>query len=248
MLEKLLRKIPSVFTILSISLALPLNAQTKYKKNIEFEDVERRGFYDIMKLYSDAICIKEIPFLIALHRCFHQDKILPRGYMLILKKHTILSLKKKAMSLNGMEDLENSLIYNIKSLVIYKKKKNRYKKNLCNFIIYLEPGAYEIPKTGGAKLVVPKKIMGSIYYNKKHRNNKMTVYLHTGGIKLELPRYAKTISLGIIGDMDIGIAVLEFLKENWITRLLYVKSKDNPKRKGWSFNVTKCGKIRPYSK
>ena len=57
----------------------------------------------------------------------------------------------------------------------------------------------------------------------------MTVYLHTGGIKLELPRYAKRISLGILQDMDIGIAQLEFVNFNWVTRLLYVKSADNPK-------------------
>ena len=158
-----------------------------------------------------------------------------------------MALKKNAISLHTIGVLEQSLIHHIKNIVLYKKKKNRFRKNLCNFIINLEPGAYKIPKTGGAKLVTPWKIMGSIYYNRKNRTNKMTVYFHTGGIKLELPKYAKRISLGILSDMDIGIAELEFIGMNWVTRLVYVKSKDNPQRKGWSFNTTKCNKIRPYS-
>ncbi len=238
-----------LFLILSILIApiTSLQAQSKYTQQIRLDQVERRGVYDIMKLYMDEICIKEIPFFIALHRCFYLDKRLSRGYRLILKKKTIMALKKKAVKLYKLTELEKSLIYNINSIVLYKKKENRYKKHLCNFILNLEAGVYEIPETGGAKLVVPGKIMGSIYYNRKNRRNKMTVYLHTGGIKLELPKYAKRLSLGILDDMDIGIAELEYVKMNWVTRLVYVKSRENPERKGWSLNTTECNKIRPYS-
>jgi len=241
------RRYTGMFICVILGFYLPLNAQSKYTRVIRLDQVERRGVYDIMKLYIDEICIKEIPFFIALHRCFYQDKRLPRGYQLLLNKNTIMALKKNAISLHNIGELEKSLIHNIKNIVFYKKKKNRFKKSLCNFIIDIEPGAYKIPKTGGAKFVVPGKIMGSIYYNRKNRTNKMTVYLHTGGIKLELPKYAKRISLGILSDMDIGIAELEFIRMNWITRLVYVKSKDNPQRKGWSLNTTECNKIRPYS-
>ncbi len=237
----------AVLTILLIGFCFSPHAQSKYTKQVHLKDIERRGIYDIIKLYADEVCIKEIPFLIALHRCFYQDKRLPQGYRLAIKGETIISLGKKAAVLQNMSELEKSLLNNIKSLVLYKKKKNRYRKNLCNFILSLEPGAYEIPKTGGAKIVLPKKIIGSIYYNKKVRTNKMTVYLHSGGIKLELPKYAKRISLGILNDMDIGIAELEFIRMNWITRLLYVKTRDLPQRKGWTFNTTQCNKIRAYS-
>ena len=193
------------------------------------------------------MCIKEIPFFIALHRCFYQDKRLPKGSRLVLRRNTIQSLKNKAANLHGMDELEESLIYKLDSLILYKLRKNRHKKYLCNFIAHVDSGSYEIPKTG-AKLIVPDKIKGSIYYNRKNLTNKMTVYLHTGGIKLELPTYAKRVTLGLLHDMDVGIAELEFIKESWVARLLYVKSKDNPQRKGWSFNMTSCNKIRPYSK
>jgi len=234
--------------ILALSPLFSFGAQkNRYQQYIRLADVEKLGAYDIMKLYNEEMCVKEIPFLIALHRCFYQDKRLPKGFKLVLRQSTIYPLKRKAIELHGMKELEESMIYKLDSLMLYKLRKNRYKKNLCNFIAYLDSGAYEIPETG-AKLVVPGVIKGSIYYNRKGKGNKMTVYLHTGGIKLELPAYAKRITLGILSDMDIGIAELEFTKGNWVARLLYVKSRENPKKKGWSFNMTKCNKIRPYSK
>ena len=245
--EKITTLLPYLFIILLINSLLSLGADSRYRINITLEDVERKGAYDIMKLYNDEMCIKEIPFFISLQRCFYQDKRLPKGYRLVLRKNTIQSLKKKSVSLHSMMGLEKSLIYKLDSLTLYKLRKNRYRKHLCNFIAYVDSGAYEIPKTG-AKIVVPDVIKGSIYYNKKNKTNKMTVYFHTGGIKLKLPRYAKTFSIGILSDMDIGIAELEFINENWIARLIYIKSKEDPKRKGWSFNMTTCNKIRPYSK
>ena len=237
----------TLFAILVIGSLFSFGAQNRYRMHIRLGDVEKRGVYDIMKLYNDEMCVKEVPFLIALHRCFYHDQRLTKGFKLVLRQSTIYPLKRKAIELYGMKELEESLIYKLDSIILYKLRKNRHKKNLCNFIAYIDSGAYEIPETG-AKLIIPNVIKGSIYYNKKNRTSKMTVYLHTGGIKLELPAYAKRITLGILSDMDIGIAELEFIKGNWITRLLYLKSKENPKRKGWSFNMTKCNKIRPYSK
>ncbi len=246
-LQKHTKIVVTLSVILVIGPLFSFGAQNRYRKYLRLADVEKMGAYDIMKLYNDEMCIKEVPFLIALHRCFYQDQRLPKGFKLVLRQNTIMPLKKKALKQHGMKELEESLIDKLDSLVLYKSRKNRYKKNLCNFIAYVDSGAYEIPKTG-AKIVIPNVIKGSIYYNRKNRTNKMTIYLHTGGIKLELPKYAKRITLGILSDMDIGIAELEFIKGTWITRLLYVKSKENPKRKGWSFNMTKCNKIRPYSK
>lgn len=245
--KKITALLPHLFIILLINSLLSLGASSRYRINVTLEDIERKGAYGIMKLYNDEMCIKEIPFFISLHRGFYQDKRLAKGYRLVLRKNTIQSLEKKSASLHSMMELEESLIYKLDSLILYKLRKNRYRKYLCNFIAHVDSGAYEIPKTG-AKIVVPSVIKGSVYYNKKNITNKMTVYFHTSGIKLKLPRYAKTISLGLLSDMDIGIAELEFIKESWVARLLYVKSKDNPKRKGWSFSMTKCNKIRPYSK
>ncbi len=236
------------FAILLVNYSLSFSASNKYQQSIELDEIEKKNVYDIMALYIEDMCIKEVPFFIALHRCYHQDKRLPKGYKLLIDKYTVLQLKKQATSLHNMDELNGSSIYRLDSLILYKKKANRYKKNLCNFIAYVDPGAYEVPKTG-AKLIVPGVIKGSIYYNKNNKNKKMVVYFHVGGIKLELPGYAKTLSLGLLTDMDIGIAEVEFTKGNWISRLIYVKKNKNEKiQKGWSFNIGKCNKITPYLK
>ena len=237
-----------LFALLLLSCNLNnIHAQKKYSQRVSYNELKNRGFFKIVGQYSGDMCVKEIPFLIALHRSFYQDKRLVNGYRLTMSKKTIIALKNRAKYLKNMKELKKSLIYKIDSLTIYKKKKNRLNKKLCNFVLYIKPGAYEIPKIG-AKLVVPKKVYGSIYYNKKVHTKKMVVYLHSSGIKLELPGYAKAISLGMIHDMDIGIAEIEYIQRAWITKLLYVSTKRNTKRKGWSFNLSKCNRIRPYSK
>ena len=224
-----------------------IHAQKKYSVRVSSSEVIKRGFFKVIGQYSGSMCVKEIPFLIALHRSFYLDKRLTNGYRLTLGKKTITVLKNRAKNLKNMKELKKSLIYKIDSLTIYKAKKNRLNKKLCNFILYIQPGPYEIPKTE-AKLVVPKKVYGSIYYNKNASTKKMTVYLHSSGIKLELPGYAKAISLGMINDMDIGIAEIEYAQKVWTTKLLYVSKKRNTKHRGWSFNLSNCNKIRPYSK
>jgi len=224
-----------------------IGAHSKYQKPITIKETEARGVCDTIRVYADKMCIKEIPFFIALFKCFYEDQRLQTRQELILEKDTILYLKEYATKTLGMTDLENSLICKLQQLTLYKTSENRYNKKLCNFFAVVDSGAYEIPKTG-AKLIVPGSLKGSIYYNKRSPIKKITVYLHTAGIRLELPGYAKTISLGFISDMDIGIAELENCDDTWVTRLLYVKKKNNPKKTGWSFNITECKKIRPYSR
>jgi hypothetical protein len=213
--------------------------------HVDIDEVESRGFYPIMKNYIDDMCIKELPFFIAMHRCFYDDRRLRRGSMFVVRRHTLQGLRRRAADVHGMESLAQSDIVRLDSLCLYKRPGKRSNRFLCDLIVYCEKGGYEIPETG-AKIVVPRVLMGSIYYNKKH-SSRMVVYLHTGGIKLELPGYAKKLSLGVIGDMDIGFAELEYMYNTWNARLLYVSSKGDEQRKGWTFNVTECKKIRPYS-
>ncbi len=221
----------------------------KYVRSITSMEVEKKGAFPIMESYTSDMCVKEIPFLLGLFHCFSNDQRITKGFRLTLDKYTLLSLKRDASLKHGLKELQGSMIYKLDSLVLYKLKKNRYKKNLCNFIAYLEPGTYPIPNTGGASVLLPGVLKGSIYYDQNSPSKKMAVYLHVSGIKLQLPGYAKTMSFGLLCDMDIGIAELEFIKKSWTARLLYVKTGQNQKNtKGWSFNISKCGKIRPYSR
>ena len=215
------------------------------RHRVTLKETESLGVYDIMHLYIEDMCIKEIPFFLALHRCFHRDKRLARGAMLLLDKKTLTALHQKSVMHHGMEQLKKSSLRDLDSLFLYRKRKNRKNKSLCNFILYMKPGEYEIPKTG-ATVCVPGRIAGSVHYGTT--TGKMVVYVHTGGIRLNLPRYAKTLTLGMVGDMDIGFAELEYTSKEYVARLLYVESAENRKRKGWSFNVTECRKIRPYTR
>ena len=213
--------------------------------NVSLREAKARGVFNVMKHFGEEICIREIPLFLALHRCFYSDKRLVYGTRMVLNRETIGQLLQAAAREDGTDELSTSSTGKIDSLVLYRKKKNRRKKNLCNFVAYVEPGSYAIPKTD-AEIALPNRVAGSILYNKE--KGSMTVYFHTGGIKLELPSYSKALSLGIIGDMDIGIAELEYGRGGWTARLLYMKANKDKDVKGWSFNVTKCRKIRPYSK
>ncbi|MBD3392810.1 MAG: hypothetical protein GF418_11965 [Chitinivibrionales bacterium] len=213
-----------------------------FRVRISAAEAERRGIYDVMRLYMDEVCIKEVPFFIALHRCFSVDPRIKRGKALVLTRRTILALRDRAVKLHRLTDLKKSDIECIDSLVLFKKGGNRYNQLLCNFEVFVRPGKYRIPETG-ADVVVPEKVFGSIHYSR--RSGKMVVYIHCAGIKLHLPRYAKAMSLGILDDLDVGFAELEMQERAWTARLLYVK-KLGGVRTGWSFNATECRKIRPY--
>jgi hypothetical protein len=214
------------------------------KIEIGIAEAEKLGMYDIVKLYMNDMCIKEIPFFLSLHRCFYRDARIANGDTLFLSRPTIQALKDRAIELHHINELRESSIKNIDSLLLYKEKKNRKKEALCNFTVYVDPGSYEIPKTG-ASIEVPRKLAGSIYYNST--NGKMVVYMHTMGIKLKLPLYAKALTLGLISDMDVGFAELERGPDNWTAILLYVKGTNDSKKSGWSFNVTECNTVRPHS-
>ncbi len=221
----------------------PAATKVVHRIPVTAAEAQRRGVYDIMKLYMDGICIKEVPFFIALHRCFSVDTRIERGKTLVLTKRTILELRDRAVALHRMRELAESDIDKIDSLVLYKKRENRYNRYLCNFEVFVTPGKCRIPKTG-AGVIAPQKVFGSIFYSRKA--DKMVVYIHCGGVKLELPRYAKAMSLGILDDLDVGFAELEMVDRQWVARLLYMK-KVGGVRTGWSFNATECNKIRPHT-
>jgi hypothetical protein len=214
------------------------------KVEISVAEAEKLGMYDIVKLYMNDMCIKEIPFFLSLHRCFYRDPRIASGDTLFLSRSTLQALKNRAIALHHIDELRESSIRNIDSLLLYKERKNRKKEALCSFIVYVDPGSYEIPKTG-ASISVPNRLAGSIYYTST--TGKMVVYMHTMGVKLNLPLYAKALTLGLISDMDIGFAELERAPDSWTAILLYVKGNDESKKSGWSFNVTECNTIRPHS-
>ena len=70
----------TLFAILVIGSLFSFGAQNRYRMHIRLGDVEKRGVYDIMKLYNDEMCVKEVPFLIALDRCFYDDQRLTKGF------------------------------------------------------------------------------------------------------------------------------------------------------------------------
>jgi hypothetical protein len=212
------------------------------KSHVTVTEAEAYGVYDVISLYINDMCIKEVPFFLSLHRSFYKDERLAKGDTLVLAKLVLQVLKNRAVEIRHMDELRESSLKNVDSMYLFKEKKNRKNESLCNFTVFVDPGAYEIPKTG-ASVRVPDKIAGSLYYNSK--TGKMVVYVHTMGIKLELPAYAKALTLGIIGDMDIGFAELEREPGGWKAVLLYTKEKDDSKKTGWSFNLTECNRIRP---
>jgi hypothetical protein len=214
------------------------------KVEIGIPEAEKMGMYDIIKLYMNDMCIKEVPFFLSLHRCFYRDVRIANGDTLFLSKATLQGLKDRAIVIHHINELRGSSIRNIDSLLLYKEKKNRKKEALCNFTVYLDPGTYEIPRTG-ASVSVPGKLSGSIYY--ASATGKMVVYIHTTDVKLILPMYAKALTFGLIGDMDIGFAELQRSGDSWTAILLYVSGKNESKKSGWSFNVTECNTIRPHS-
>jgi hypothetical protein len=74
------------------------------------------------------------------------------------------------------------------------------------------------------------------------------IAIFSKGVRLELPSYAKILSLGILSDMDIGYAELIPSESSFEARLLYATNEKEVKRRGWSLNITECNKIRPYAK
>jgi hypothetical protein len=221
-----------------------LKKQRPEKMAITLKEAETRGVYGILKMYIDAMCIKEIPFFISLHRCFYNDRRISTGDTLVLDRSTLQTLKQREVDLHHINELMFSSIRNVDSLYLYKERKNKSNEDLCNFMAFVHPGSYDIPKTG-ASVQIPAIVAGSIHYS--DRTGRMVVYMHTSGIRLELPTYAKALTFGLISDMDIGFAELFRGENGWTAALLYTKGKESQKKTGWSFNLTECNSVRPFS-
>jgi hypothetical protein len=213
------------------------------KRWLTVAGIEARSVYVSMKNWNATMCIKEVPFLLALHRAYYKDARLFRGDTLALANETVMMLVRKASDEFSLPELLSSSIAKIDSMYIFKERKNRVDSKICNMVLYVVPGDYEIPNTG-ASITLPAKIAGSVSYNVK--TGKMVVYIHTGGIQLQLPGYAKALTFGLLKDMDIGFAELERVRGAWTARLLYVGDGKDAKKKGWTLNITECNKIRPY--
>lgn len=208
------------------------------------DEAEQLGAFKTVQAFTGEICIREIPFALALHKCFYTNSNLVQGDTFVLSKSVILALKDRAVSQYAIEELRESSIKNIDSIYLFKDKRSRKNPALCNFTAFIDSGSYDIPKTG-ASILVPGKLSGVISHNANSR--KLIVYLHTKGVRLQLPLYAKALTFGLVKDMDIGIMQLDKEKEGWTASLLYVnRSSGKPEKSGWLFNVTECNKIRAF--
>ena len=216
------------------------------KRYITVKEVESKKIYSVIESYIYRMCIREIPFFFALHQCYYRDVRLNRGDTLALRKKVLQVLILKTASRLNSSELNISPVCNLDSMMIFRSKSRSGKRTTnCNIIIYARPGAYDIPKSG-AKVKVPGILRGTVMKNS--RSGAMIVTIFTKGVKLVLPNYAKMLSLGMIADMDIRYAELVPEGNGYEARLMYATQKKDVKKRGWSFNVTECNKIRPYAR
>jgi hypothetical protein len=223
--------------------ALPNKKPSKY--HVTIAEVESRNIYSMIESYHYRMCIKEVPFLLALYHRYYKDARLNRGDTLVLTKKVLSTLLMTASHRLSTSELTVSPVLNIDSIMISRPKGKRGRTTRCAMIIYTVPGAYEIPKTG-ARVVVPHILRGTISLNA--RTQSMFVTVLTRGVRLQLPGYAKLLSLGMITDMDVRYAELLPAGNGFEARLMYASPGTPAKKKGWSFNVTECNKIRPYAR
>jgi hypothetical protein len=223
--------------------ALPKKQPSKCPVTIA--EVESRNIYSMIESYHYRMCIKEVPFFLALHRCYYRDSRLTRGDTLVLTKTVLSALLMTAAQKLSTSELIVSPVLNIDSIMIFRPKAKRGGTSRCAIIIFTHPGAYEIPNTG-ARVTVPHILRGTVFLNAKTQSLFVTVL--TRGVKLQLPGYAKLLSLGMIGDMDVRYAELLPADNGFEARLMYASQGTPAKKKGWSFNVTECNQIRPYAR
>jgi hypothetical protein len=95
------------------------------KVEIGVADAEKLGMYEIVKLYMGDMCIKEIPFFLSLHRSFYRDPRIANGDTLYLSRPTLQALKNRAISLHRINELRESAIRNIDSLLLYHGQTTR---------------------------------------------------------------------------------------------------------------------------
>jgi hypothetical protein len=219
-------------------------ARTK-KWYLTFPEIEKKGIYPAIESYMYRMCLQEVPLFLALHKCFYKDDRMVKGDTLVLKKQVLQALLLNVASHLGTSDLNISPVTNLDSMMLFRNKGQNPASTNCNIIIYTQADAYEIPKTG-ARIQVPAVIRGAIACNAS--TGKVLVAVFSKGVRLELPGYAKILTLGAISDMDIGFAELIPSESSYEARLLYATKEKDVKRRGWSFNITECNKIRPYAK
>jgi hypothetical protein len=215
------------------------------KCHVTIADVESRKIYSIIESYLYRMCIKEVPFFLGLYRAYYKDARLNRGDTLVLTKNVLSALLVTASHRLSTGELTVSPVLNIDSIMMHRPKGKRGGTTRCDMIIYTVPGAYEIPKTG-ARITIPSVLRGVVSLNAKTRSMSVTVL--SRGVKLQLPGYAKLLSLGMITDMDVRYAELLPADNGFEARLMYASQGTPAKKKGWSFNVTECNKIRPYAR
>ena len=215
------------------------------KWRLTFQEIEGKGIYSAIESYMYRMCLQEVPLFLALHKCYYKDDRLVKGDTLVLTKPVMQSLLLNVASHLGTSDLNISPVTNIDSMVLFRNRGQKPASTNCNIVLYVQADAYEIPKTG-AKITIPSVVKAGIAYNAT--SGKILVAVFSKGVRLELPGYAKVLSLGMISDMDIGYAELIPSESSWEARLLYATKEKEVKRRGWSFNITECNKIRPYAK
>jgi hypothetical protein len=215
------------------------------KRHLTLEEVEATHVYRTIESYLYRMCIKEVPFFLALHRSYYRDPRLDKRDTLVLRKQVLQSLLFNASNTLNTSELTISPVINIDSMMIFRPKVKNGKTTRCNMIIYTVPGAYEIPKTG-AKVSVPGVLRGTVARNTKTGSILVTIF--SKGVKLQLPHYAKVLSLGMISDIDVRYAELLPAGNGFEARLLYAAKEKQVKKRGWSLNVTECNKIRPYAR
>jgi hypothetical protein len=212
---------------------------------LTFQEMEKKGIYSAIESYLYRMCLQEVPLFLALHKCFYKDLRLAKGDTLVLKKPVMQTLLLNVASHLGTGDLNISPVTNIDSMVLFRNKRQKPSSTNCNVVIFAHADAYDIPKTG-AKIDLPAVTRGAIACNPA--TGRVLVAIFSKGVRLELPAYAKILSLGILTDMDIGYAELVPSESAFEARLLYATNEKEVKRRGWSLNITECNKIRPYAK
>ena len=144
-------------------------------RHLTVAEIEAQGIYPAMEALMYRMCIREVPFFLALHKCYYKDPMLDNGDSLMIKKEVIQALLAGAASRYGEKELTGSPATGIDSMMIFRYKGKGARTTSCNIIIYAPADAYVIPKTG-AKVKVPPKTKGTVVYNEGAGSLTVTVF------------------------------------------------------------------------
>jgi hypothetical protein len=95
------------------------------KYRVTLAEVEKRKIYLVIESYLYRMCIKEVPFFLALHHVYYKDTRLNRGDTLVLTKKVLSTLLKNASARFSTGELTVSPVMNIDSMMIFKPKVKR---------------------------------------------------------------------------------------------------------------------------